>query len=201
MFALLCPSNQRISIVNIYPIRKLARMCRVCFLVLLLASLVISSTAADRPTLYIIRHGEKSSDPKDSGLNADGFRQAQCLRDVFGVNSTYDIGYIVAPRPNRCMPLSILAFLTAQSDHADLTPYSRLDGLHRRSFETILPLAIDLGLAVDLSCKRNQVKCVANLVDKFQGPGNILISWRHGKMKEIVEELGSDHVPEYPEDR
>ncbi|KAH1497074.1 hypothetical protein LV164_000555 [Aspergillus fumigatus] len=151
-------------------------MCRVCFLVLLLASLVISSTAADRPTLYIIRHGEKSSDPKDSGLNADGFRQAQCLRDVFGVNSTYDIGYIVAPRPNRY-------------------------GLHRRSFETILPLAIDLGLAVDLSCKRNQVKCVANLVDKFQGPGNILISWRHGKMKEIVEELGSDHVPEYPEDR
>lgn len=99
------------------------------------------------------------------------------------------------------MPLSILAFLTAQSDHADLTPYSRLDGLHTRSFETILPLAIDLGLAVDLSCKRNQVKCVANLVDKFQGPGNILISWRHGKMKEIVEELGSDHVPEYPEDR
>ncbi|KAG2028090.1 hypothetical protein GB937_000543 [Aspergillus fischeri] len=151
-------------------------MYHVCFLVLLLASLLITSTAADRPTLYIIRHGEKSGDPEDSGLNADGFRRAQCLRDVFGVNSTYDIGYIVAPRPNRY-------------------------GQHRRSFETVLPLAIDLGLAVDLSCKRNQVRCVAKLVRNFQGPGNILISWRHGKMKEIMEELGSDHVPEYPEDR
>jgi hypothetical protein len=65
----------------------------------------------------------------------------------------------------------------------------------------VLPLAIDLGLAVDLSCKRNQVRCVAKLVRNFQGQGNILVSWRHGKMKEIVEELGSDHALEYPEDR
>jgi hypothetical protein len=85
--------------------------------------------------------------------------------------------------------------------YVDLTPYSRVDGRHRRPFETVLPLAIDLGLPVDLSCKRNQVRCVAKLVRNFQGPGNILISWRHGRMKEIVEELGSEHVPEYPVDR
>ncbi|RHZ55897.1 hypothetical protein CDV55_102166 [Aspergillus turcosus] len=147
-----------------------------CLLVLVLASLLINPTVAGQPTVYIIRHGEKSGDPEDSGLNADGFRRAECLRDVFGVNSTFDIGYIVAPRPNRY-------------------------GQHRRSFETVLPLAIDLGLEVDLSCKRNQVRCVGNLVRNFQGPGNILISWRHGRMKEIVDELGSSHAPEYPEDR
>ncbi|GFF52630.1 putative phosphoglycerate mutase family protein [Aspergillus lentulus] len=63
--------------------------------------------------------GVKSRNPEDSGLNADGSKRAQCLRDVFGVNSPYDIGYIVAPRPNRY-------------------------GQHRRSFETVLPLAIGL---------------------------------------------------------
>jgi hypothetical protein len=104
----LCPSNQRNFIVNIYPERKLVRMYQFRFLVLLLASLLIASTAADQPTVYIIRHGEKSGDPEDSGLNADGFRRAQCLRDVFGVNSIYDIGHIIVPRPNRCMPKSLL---------------------------------------------------------------------------------------------
>ncbi|EAW08073.1 putative phosphoglycerate mutase family protein [Aspergillus clavatus NRRL 1] len=145
-------------------------------LVALLTFLQVTPIAADRPTVYIIRHGEKPSDPEDSGLNADGFKRAECLRDVFGIHSPYNIGYIIAPRPNRY-------------------------GDHRRSFETVLPLAIDLGLPVDLSCKRNQVRCVAGLVRDFDGPGNILISWRHGRIQEIVEELGADDAPEYPDER
>ncbi|KAB8241643.1 hypothetical protein BDV35DRAFT_384741 [Aspergillus flavus] len=59
----------------------------------------------------------------------------------------------------------------------------------------------DLGLTVDTSCKRNKVHCVAEAVNDYDGPGNILISWRHGKMRELVQALGYDDPPEYPEDR
>lgn len=128
------------------------------------------------PTVYLVRHGEKSGDPLDSGLNADGFKRADCIRTMFGADSSYDIGYIMAPHINK-------------------------KGQHRRSYETVLPLATDLGLTVDTSCKRNQVHCVAEKINDYDGPGNILIAWRHGKMKQLVQALGYDDPPEYPEDR
>ncbi|THC98333.1 hypothetical protein EYZ11_002194 [Aspergillus tanneri] len=74
-------------------------------------------------------------------------------------------------------------------------------GEHRRSYETVLPLATDLKLSVDTSCKRNRVHCVGKKVRNYEGSGNILISWRHGKMKQIVKDLGYEDPPEYPEDR
>ena len=60
-------------------------------------SLVVLSTlvAAHKPTVYLIRHGEKPSDGSN-GLNADGKKRAQCLRNVFGASSEYNIGYIMA---------------------------------------------------------------------------------------------------------
>ncbi|XRM41785.1 hypothetical protein ABZX51_005026 [Aspergillus tubingensis] len=128
------------------------------------------------PTVYLIRHGEKPPDPGDSGLNADGFKRAECLREVFGVGSPYEIGHVMAPKINK-------------------------RGQHRRSYETVLPVAQDLGLSVDTSCKRNHVKCVAKRIKEFKGTGNILISWRHGKMRQIVQELGYEDPPEYPDDR
>ncbi|RAH81427.1 hypothetical protein BO86DRAFT_419194 [Aspergillus japonicus CBS 114.51] len=129
-----------------------------------------------KPTIYLIRHGEKPPDPSDSGLNADGFKRAECLRSVFGAHSPYDIGYIMAPHINSL-------------------------GQHRRSYETVLPLAHDLSLPIDTSCKRNDAKCVARKIRHYRGPGNILISWRHGKMANIVRALGSDDPPVYPEER
>lgn len=61
---------------------------------LLLASAV---AATAKPTVFFIRHGEK---PKDgNGLDTDGLKRAQCLRDVFGRGSEYDIGHIMAQRP------------------------------------------------------------------------------------------------------
>ncbi|GCB22218.1 ribosomal RNA-processing protein 14 [Aspergillus awamori] len=136
------------------------------FILILLSSLCFFSTlhahahatsTPNPPTVYLIRHGEKPPDPEDSGLNADGFKRAECLREVFGVGSPYDIGHVMAPKINK-------------------------RGQHRRSYETVLPVAKDLDLPVDTSW-------------------NILISWRHGKMREIVQELGYEDPPEYPEDR
>ncbi|KAF7597502.1 hypothetical protein BBP40_003749 [Aspergillus hancockii] len=132
--------------------------------------------ASNPPIVYLIRHGEKSGDPLDSGLNADGFKRAECIRSFFGASSPYNIGYIMAPHINK-------------------------KGQHRRSYETVLPLATDLGLSVDTSCKRNKIHCVREKIHDYDGPGNILIAWRHGKMRELVEILGSENPVEYPEDR
>ena len=46
-------------------------------------------------TVYLIRHGEKPSDG-GNGLSQQGEERAQCLTNVFGPNSGYDIGYIMA---------------------------------------------------------------------------------------------------------
>ncbi|KAL4896511.1 hypothetical protein BDV59DRAFT_198878 [Aspergillus ambiguus] len=135
-----------------------------------------SAAASTHPTVYFIRHGEKPDDPDDSGLNADGFKRAQCLRDVFGPHSRYHIGYIMAPKVSR-------------------------RGKHRRSYETVLPLARDLGLDVDTSCKSTQVRCAARKVRAYKGSGNILIAWRHSQMREILRKLGDSKAPAYPEER
>ncbi|PYH99263.1 phosphoglycerate mutase family protein [Aspergillus ellipticus CBS 707.79] len=148
------------------------------FLCLLFFSLPHAFAAAipSHPTVYLIRHGEKPPNPEDSGLNADGFKRAECLRDVFGATSPYDIAHVMAPKINSL-------------------------GQHRRSYETVLPVATDLDLPVDTSCKRNRVECVAKRIREFKGPGNILISWRHGKMREIALALGYEDPPDYPEER
>ncbi|KAK5114091.1 hypothetical protein LTR62_002660 [Meristemomyces frigidus] len=57
------------------------------------ASVLIAATA--QSTVYLIHHGEKPSDGSN-GLDAQGEQRAQCLRNVFGAGSGYDIGYIMA---------------------------------------------------------------------------------------------------------
>lgn len=46
-------------------------------------------------TVYLIRHGEKPADG-GTGLSPQGEQRAQCLKNVFGPSSDYDIGYIMA---------------------------------------------------------------------------------------------------------
>ncbi|CAI7580846.1 unnamed protein product [Penicillium glandicola] len=133
-------------------------------------------SAKSYPTVYMIRHGEKPQNPDDHGLTSDGVKRAQCLRRVFGQDSQYNIGHIMAPRV-------------------------RWDGAHGRAFETVLPLANDLGLTVDTHCKRKKVECVAKAIRSYDGPGNILIAWRHSNMGGIEEELGALEPIEYPDER
>ncbi|KAJ5185112.1 Surfeit locus 6 [Penicillium cf. griseofulvum] len=124
----------------------------------------------------MIRHGEKPRNPDEHGLSSDGVKRAQCLRHIFGQGSEYDIGHIMAPRVKK-------------------------NGAHGRSFKTVLPLANDLHLTVDTHCKRKQVKCVAKAIRSYDGPGNILIAWRHKNMGGIEEELGALDPIEYPNER
>ncbi|KAJ5611684.1 hypothetical protein N7528_008789 [Penicillium herquei] len=140
-------------------------------------ALAAKNDKSHHPTVYLIRHGEKPADPDNHELTLDGLKRAQCLRQVFGAKSGYDIEYIMAP--------------TMKSSN----------GGHGRAFKTVQPLAADLGLDVDLHCKRKDTTCVADAIRSYDGPGNILISWRHKNIGEIQEALGSHEPVEYPNDR
>ncbi|OGE57761.1 hypothetical protein PENARI_c001G03098 [Penicillium arizonense] len=48
---------------------------------------------------------------------------------------------------------------------------------------------------------RKKVECVAETVRSYDGPGNILIAWRHTNMGGIEEALGAYEPIEYPDDR
>ncbi|KAJ5378076.1 uncharacterized protein N7496_005485 [Penicillium cataractarum] len=138
-----------------------------------LATLAIASLSVASPTVYLIRHGEKPD--SGNGLSAQGLERAQCLRSVFGASSEYKIGYIMAQTP-------------------------KSDGKRQRPYDTVEPLAEDLGLTVDTSCDRDDPECVKDVVDGYTGSGNILICWEHDALTDIVSELGDSDAPSYPDD-
>ncbi|KAJ5931046.1 hypothetical protein N7466_006539 [Penicillium verhagenii] len=140
-------------------------------LVLLAAA---ASVAVADPIVYLIRHGEKPSNGSD-GLSAEGLERAQCLTNVFSASSAYDIGYIMAETP-------------------------KSDGARDRPYLTVEPLAEELGLTVDTSCGKTDYSCVKDVVDAYDGDGNILICWEHDALTDIVSELGDDDAPTYPDD-
>lgn len=68
---------------------------RSAFVCLFLCLAAVS--ARNYPKVYMIRHGEKPPNPDDHGLTLDGIKRSQCLRDVFGEHSGYNIGHIMTP--------------------------------------------------------------------------------------------------------
>ncbi|KAJ5760232.1 hypothetical protein N7520_007388 [Penicillium odoratum] len=144
---------------------------------LFLFSILANVVAHHQPTVYFIRHGEKPDDPNNHELNFAGKMRAQCIRDIFNANSGYDIEYIMAPTTNEST------------------------GDHGRPFKTVIPLAEDLGLKVDLHCDSLDPQCVADAIRWYDGPGNILVSWRHRTIAKIPKLLGVTHRVKYPKKR
>lgn len=52
------------------------------------------------PIIYVIRHGEKPAGDVDN-LSSQGVARAQRLRQFFGKNSAFNIGYILAEHPKK----------------------------------------------------------------------------------------------------
>lgn len=77
------------------------------------------------------------------------------------------------------------------------------DGKRARPYDTVEPLAKDLGLTVDTSCDRDDPDCVKDVVYGYDGKGlaNILICWEHDALTDIAEALGVKDAPSYPDDR
>ncbi|KAI1501837.1 hypothetical protein F5X99DRAFT_381158 [Biscogniauxia marginata] len=137
---------------------------------LLKTALFATLAAAAKPTVYFIRHGEKPAG--GNGLSPEGEQRAQCLRNVFGAGSQYNIGHIMAQTPKD-------------------------NGKRQRPYLTVKPLADDLGLEVDTSCGRDDEECVADVVNNYNGEGNILICWEHHQLNNLAEELGAT-IDDYP---
>ncbi|KAF7970139.1 hypothetical protein HWV62_24910 [Athelia sp. TMB] len=81
------------------------------------------------------------------------------------------------------------------------TPKS--DGSRERPYETVLPLATDLGLTVDTSCDRDDSDCVKAAVKAYAGTSgskSVLICWEHGQLTDIASDLGVKKAPDYPDD-
>lgn len=56
------------------------------------------------------------------------------------------------------------------------------------------PLATDLNITVDISCDRDDPDCVAEVVNGYEGNGNILICWEHHALTDIVVSVTSAFV-------
>lgn len=80
---------------------------------ILLYSALTASLVSAKATVYLIRHGEKPD--SGNGLTAQGQQRAQCLRNVFGKSSSYNIGKIMAQTPQSGM-LFASFFLTSSRD-------------------------------------------------------------------------------------
>ncbi|KAF8814777.1 putative phosphoglycerate mutase family protein [Phlegmacium glaucopus] len=126
--------------------------------------------------IFLIRHGEKPSDG-GQGLDPQGEERAQCLTGVFGPQSPFDVGFIMAEQPQS-------------------------NGDRTRPLMTVTPLAEELGLTVNTSCDRDDSDCVAKAVAKFAATStaNILICWEHSEINNIMKSLGLKSPPKYPDD-
>ncbi|KAH8111403.1 putative phosphoglycerate mutase family protein [Phellopilus nigrolimitatus] len=141
-----------------------------------LASAVTGAAPSIANTVYIIRHGEKPADG-GQGLSQAGEERAQCLTNVFGPSSGYNIGYILAEQPES-------------------------NGDRTRPLLTVTPLAKELGLTVDTSCDRDDSDCVATAVAAFaaSSSANVLICWEHKALRDVAQALGVADAPKYPKD-
>ncbi|KAJ5207513.1 hypothetical protein N7491_001858 [Penicillium cf. griseofulvum] len=157
------------------------------------------AAASCGPTVYFIRHGEKPEDG-GNGLNTQGLERAKCIREVFGKKSEYNIGHIMAQTPkSSTVTPSPCVLSTKYIDQG--ANVSDIDGKRARPRDTVKPLAEDLGLKVDIDCDRDDPKCVKKFIENYDGEGNILICWEHDTITDILETLGVQDAPHYPDDR
>ena len=49
------------------------------------------------------------------------------------------------------------------------------DGSQQRPYDTVVPLSQSLGISIDTSCQRDDSDCVADVIDNYDGSGNILV--------------------------
>lgn len=124
--------------------------------------------------VYFIRHGEKPAE--GNGLNAQGVKRSKWLRELFGPGSDYRIKYMIAQKP-------------------------KADGKQQRPYDTLQPLAGELGLAVDIEYGRDDFTGVANKIKGYKGEGNVLICWEHRRLTNLAAALGVHNPPVYPTDR
>ncbi|KAJ5895706.1 uncharacterized protein N7473_005105 [Penicillium subrubescens] len=149
----------------------------------------------------MIRHGEKPGDGANN-LSAQGEARAQRLRNVFGKESGFDIGYIIAERPNKGLSYSyyfdslcgdqLRSTRSLQIECFVLYYQNYLDGSRERPYETVQPLADDLedfDVKFNTGIEKDDAEGVARAVKAYRGEGNVLICWEHHKLSDIAKAI------------
>jgi len=117
--------------------------------------------------VMVIRHGEKISD-KYSGLSSKGQARADCLIEAFGSNGIY-----VSPQK-----------IYAQSTEGKKSTRPR---------DTVIPLASNLELNIDLSFRSDDVKRLAKQI-KNSPEEVVLVSWSRDKIDNFAKQFGIKNV-------
>ncbi|GAA5916813.1 hypothetical protein JCM5296_006099 [Sporobolomyces johnsonii] len=129
--------------------------------------------------VLLLRHGEKGRNG-ETGLNIKGKKRAKCLKKFLGRQGRHHVGLILAEG------------------------YNPVTKKRRRPYETVKPLADELGLKVDTECEVDDAKCVRKKVERYAkegGKGDVVICWKHSMLHVIAHELGAPKTSPYPDDR
>ncbi|KAF8148428.1 hypothetical protein B0H34DRAFT_737007 [Crassisporium funariophilum] len=144
-----------------------------CFLVC--ATLISAALGAINP-VYIIRNAEaQMGTPVLSGIGAS--RASECIPQVFGSSSAYDIGLIMACQPGNNSAACQSALQTAE------------------------PLAKSLGLIVDTTCAITKAtrseNCVMEAISRFSSSSGkgVLLVWDQQYLDNLLDEFGLRNFP------
>lgn len=153
--------------------------------------------------VLIIRHGEKLGDPTNDGdgcphLSVRGSARAAALPSLFqkpgtalsctwAGNGQQITGTYAASNENGnpTYPIPTVLFATQPSKNST------------RPLETITPLSVALGLAINSNHADNDFAKVASdiLTKPAYNGQTVLICWHHGKIPDLATALGAQKIP------
>jgi hypothetical protein len=155
---------------------KTAAFTFVLAFVTALAPSVNAQQNVTRPAqILLIRHAEKPTDTNDIHLTAQGKKRADALPELFKKSDK-------RPEP---FPKPDFLFAAKQSKHSN------------RSFETLTPLAKELGLKLNIDFADEEfASLAAELLSNPKYAGKtILVCWHHGRIPKLAEALKATEVP------
>lgn len=118
------------------------------------------------PTIYVLRHAEKPAEAKNRSLSEEGQERALKLADWFPKEfGQPDI--IIASQPTK---------------HS------------QRPYETVQPLANNVGMIIDMRYEDEEYDKLATRMlchSSFDGK-TVVVCWHHGKIPHLMHELGAN---------
>jgi len=136
----------------------------------------IGHAATAKAVLNIIRHGEKCGD-KANGLSPEGQARAQYLGECMSSSTV-----------SRVMPYGKASAVMACISE---------EGKTTRPYDTVAPLAEQLGLQVQTPCLKTDSKCFAKEVQKMlSADGALVAAWTNDEIPDLYDHVmgASSHL-------
>jgi hypothetical protein len=140
-----------------------------------------------RQNILIIRHAEKPVVGVDDGVDASGLPDPRSLTprgwQRAGAWTALLVPPLVVPAPGAqpILPRPTAIFASALAKRPDG------GGRSRRPLETVIPLAVRLGLVIDQSFTKGMESALAAAISTIDGV--VLVSWQHEHIATIARAL------------